>query len=114
MRPDYNDPSVPVIEAEFSSTGDARSFWTERVESDEEVASLTWYDFGEPFVIAMAPSSGQAHGVYSCLVPARGAQVSVDGEFGSGKPFPNQRDGRVSSTACLALSETWVRPYSES
>ena len=115
MRPDYNDPSIPVIEAEFSSTGDARSFWTERIESDEDAVSLTWYDFGEPFVMAIAPGStpGQPHGIYSCLVPAHGARVSVDGEFAPGRPFPNQRNGRESSTACLAFSETWVRPYSE-
>jgi len=28
----------------------------------------------------------------------------------SGRPFPEERDQRTSSTAGLALSETWVRP----
>jgi hypothetical protein len=29
----------------------------------------------------------------------------------SGQPFPEPRGDRMSSTAGLALSETWLRPY---
>jgi hypothetical protein len=109
----FADLHLPVTEAVFSKSGDGQAFWTETVESDEEMILLTWYDFGEPFVITVAPGSvaGRRHGVYSCFVPARRAQITMNNRVAAGQPFPQDRDGRASSTACLAWSETWVRPY---
>ncbi len=112
LFPEFADQSIPVIEAEFSRSGDTNSFWTESVESDGDTISLTWYDFGEPFML-VAPSGttpGRAHGVYSCFVPARRAQITINGEVAQGNVFPETRGDKVSSTACLAWSETWVRP----
>jgi hypothetical protein len=113
LFPPFAAQDLPVIEAMFDRSGDGRAFWTESVESDEETLRLTWYDFGEPFVITVAPGSipGRPHGVYSCFVPARRAQFTINGRTATGRPFPEDRDGRASSTACLAWSETWVRPY---
>jgi hypothetical protein len=113
LFPAFADQNLPVIEAAFDRSGDGRSFWTETVESDEETLLLTWYDFGEPFVVTVAAGSGAFphHGVYSCFIPARRAQFSSNGRVAAGQPFPQDRDGRASSTACLAWSETWVRYY---
>lgn len=115
MRDTYSDLDLPVIDASFSKSGDARSYWTESVESDEDSVDLTWYDFGEPYVVSMAPGArpGQVHGVYSCLVPARRAQVTINGQVAKGGPFPRDQEGTVSSTCCLAFSETWVRPRTD-
>ena len=89
LHPPFADQHLPVTEAIFSKSGDGQAFWTETVESDEETILLTWYDFGEPFVITVAPGSvaGRPHGVYSCFVPARRAQVTVHlhGPSGIGK-----------------------------
>lgn len=108
----FADQSLPVNEAVFDKSGDGRSFWTETVEGDDEIISLTWYDFIEPFVLRVPPNSipGRPHGVYSCFVPARRAQVTVNGLVAQGRPFPQVRGDKASSTACLAWSETWVRP----
>ena len=113
LFPAFADQNLPIIEAVFDKSGDGRAFWTETVETEEETLRLTWYDFGEPFVITVAAGSGNFphHGVYSCFVPARRAQFSINGRMAAGQPFPQQRDGRTSSTACLAWSETWVRHY---
>ncbi len=110
MTPDYRDTGIPVIGAEFEKSGDARSFWTETVESDEDIIDLTWYDFGEPFMVSLEPGSvpDRSYGVYSCLVPARRAQVTIDGEVAQGTPFPKDSHGNESSTCCLEFSETWV------
>ena len=110
---EFADPSLPVVDAGFSRDGNTMTFWTESVESDEDTISLTWYDFGEPYMLTVAAGSvaGRPHGVYSCFIPARGAQLTVNGVIASGKPIPEQRGDRQSSTCCLALSETWVRPY---
>ena len=112
LFPEFADQELPVVDAVFSKNGDARSFWTEVVESEEGTVTLTWYDFGEPFVLRAEAGStpGRAHGVYSCFVPARRAQLTLDGLVALGVPYPEQRGDWESSTACLAWSETWVRP----
>jgi hypothetical protein len=112
LFPAFAEPHLPVIEAVFEKWGDGRAYWTESVDSDDETIRLTWYDFEEPFMITVAAGSvaGRPHGVYSCFIPARRAQVTLNGNIAAGQAFPQQRDGRQSSTACLAWSETWVRP----
>jgi hypothetical protein len=112
LHPPFADQELPVIEAVFDKWGDGRNFWTENIESEDETIRLTWYDFMEPFMITVAASSvpGRPHGVYSCFIPARRAQFSMNDNIATGKPIPQDRDGRESSTACLAWSETWVCP----
>jgi len=112
LYPPFAAQNIPVIEALFTKSGDPRSFWTETVESDDERITLTWYDFGEPFMLTVAAGSvaGRPHGVYSCFIPARRAQVTLNERVAAGQAFPQKRGDKDSSTACLAWSETWVRP----
>ena len=112
LFPEFADLNLPVIEAEFTKSGDGRSFWTEKVESEEDSIALTWHDFLEPFVLRVEAGSNPArpHGVYSCFVPARQAQVTFNGLVAEGKVFLEKRGEKQSSAACLAWSETWVRP----
>lgn len=116
LFPAFADQDLPVIEGDFLKSGDGLAYWTETIETDDETIRLTWYDFGEPFVITVAPGSGAFpnHGVYSCFLPAARAQFSINQRVASGRPFPQDRNGRKSSTACLAWSETWVRRYEAS
>src|SRR3546814_10177393 len=51
LNPELADTSIPVVEAEFSKSGDPRYFWTERVVSYDEVVELTWHNCGEPLLI---------------------------------------------------------------
>ena len=112
LHPPFADQELPVIEAVFSKSGDTRTFWTETVETDEERISLTWYDFGTPYMLTVEAGSvaGRPHGVYSCFIPAARAQLTLDQQVATGRPLPQKRGDKDSSTACLALSETWVRP----
>jgi hypothetical protein len=110
LFPEFADQSLPVIDAEFSRSGDGRSFWTETVESDDDIILLTWYDFIELLRAEAGSVPGRPHGVYSCFVPARQAQVTFNGMVAQGRPFPEMRGDKQSSSACLAWSETWVRP----
>jgi hypothetical protein len=111
----FADQNLPVVEAAFSRSGDTRSSWTEHVNAEGAEIALTWTDFGEPFMLTLPAGSvaGRPHGVYSCFIPARQASVSVNGRTAAGKPFPQQRGDKQGSSACLALSETWVRPSRE-
>jgi hypothetical protein len=109
----FADTSLPVIDASFERAGDPRSAATERVVSADADILLTWYDCIESFVLNAPPGfNNRPIGVFSTFFPARGAQVCLNGRFAEGKPWPETRGDRQGSSACLAWSETWVKPRS--
>ena len=112
LYPDFADQSMPIIEAEFGKKGDPTTFWTETITSDEDEIAMTWHDFMEPYMLVVPAGSatGRPHGVYSCFIPARKAQLTINGDVASGKVVTDRRGDKDSSSACLAWSETWVRP----
>ena len=59
LFPEFADQSLPVIQAEFDKSGDTNSFWTESVESDDDIIALTWYDFVEPFMLVAPVGTGE-------------------------------------------------------
>ena len=113
LFPDFADESIPVIDADFSRAGDTFTFCTETVDSEDDSISLTWYDLMEPYMVTVAAGStpGRAHGVYSCFIPARKAQLMLNGMAASGSVSFEKRGDRDTSSACLAWSETWVKLY---
>lgn len=112
LFPEFADQSLPVVDAVFNRSGDGKSFWTESVESDEDSIALTWHDFLEPYMLVVPAGSvsTRPHGVYSCFVPARKAQLTVNGIVAQGEVSQEMRGDKPSTSACLAWSETWVRP----
>ena len=111
LFPAFADPSTPVIAAEFERNGSAQSTWVETVTSIDHHIVMSWYDFIEPFVLTMPPGyNGRPIGVFSTFFPARRAQVEVNGVCATGQPWPEKRGDRQGTSACLAWSETWVRP----
>jgi hypothetical protein len=113
LYPAFADNSLPVFDAQFERGGDPRSTAMETVVSITEHIVLTWYDCLDPFVLTMAPGMGDRPiGVFSTFFPARSAQIEMNGRCAPGAPWPDQRGDRQSSSACLAWSETWVKPRS--
>jgi hypothetical protein len=112
LYPPFAGETLPIAEAIFSRTGDSATSWTEIVEAPGTRIALTWSDFAEPFMLTLAPNSmpNRPHGVYSCFIPARNARISVNDRIAAGRALPQKRGDRDGSSACLALSETWVRP----
>jgi hypothetical protein len=111
LFPAFADTSIPVIPAAFARAGDARSTATETVTSATDRLTLTWWDTIEPFVLTMAPGmNGRPIGVFSTFFPARSAQLELNGRFATAQVWAEQRGDRQSSSACLAWSETWVKP----
>ncbi len=103
--------SLPVIDAEFERTGNSLSTVEERVISDEDEIVLSWWDLMAPFVLTVPPGAmDRPIGVYSTFLPARGAQLSVNGEAAAAKVFMQDRFGKPGSSCCLAWSETWTKP----
>ncbi len=111
LYPAFADPALPVISAEFSRAGDPRSAATEDIVSAADRLRLTWYDGLPPFVLTMPPGfNDRPLGVFSTFFPARGAQVEMNGVVAGGRPWLEMRGDRQASSACLAWSETWVKP----
>jgi hypothetical protein len=104
------DTAIPVIDAQFSKTGDPRYFWTERVTARDEEITLTWYDIGDPLLLHTQPNEvpGRRYGLSTVLVPALGARLTRNGVEATGRPWPRDREGRPFSTCALAFSESWT------
>src|SRR5688572_4335605 len=108
------DTSIPVVDAEFTKSGDPRYFWTERISARGEDVALTWYDIGDPLLIHTQPgASGRRYGVCTVLIPALGARLSRNGVEATGRPWKREREGRPFSTCALAFSESWTDKRSE-
>ena len=113
LHPPFADESLPVIDADFTRTGSALSTVEERVSSGKDEIVLAWWDLMVPFILTMPPGAmNRPIGVYSTFIPAKSAQLSVNGEAATAKVFPMERFGKPASSCCLAWSESWTRPRS--
>jgi len=111
LFPAFADASLPVERAEFSRSGGADAGARERVLARDAEILLSWQDFLPPFVLTLPPGfNGRPIGVFSTFFPARAASVALNGRVASGQPWLEKRGDRDASSACLAWSETWVKP----
>lgn len=95
----------------FVTSGDARTTYTEQFRSESGDISLTWEPLGDVFMVEMPKDksvTGQ-HELFSVFINVSGVRVSINGQGVAGRPFPRDFAGKPSSTAFVALSETWVR-----
>jgi hypothetical protein len=107
----FADVSLPIVEAKFMRSGDCLGTVVERVVSRQDEIIMTWWDLMPPFILTMPPGSmGRPLGVYSTFLPAKSAQLSVNGKAATAKVFAQERGGRASSSCVLAWSETWTQP----
>ena len=106
----YADDPFTVRKATFTKSGNTSSEWRETVKSDAYEIELVWSDFAEPFQLD-TPAGGRTnpYGIASMFIPARSAEVIINGKKAAGRPFPIKRGRMENSTAFLAFSETWVK-----
>jgi hypothetical protein len=107
------DAGIPVLDAQFSKSGDPHHFWTENVVARGEEIALTWYQIGDPLLIHTQPNAEpdrRPYGVCTLLIPALGARLTRNGVQAAGRPWPREREGRPFSTCALAFSESWTEP----
>ena len=111
LFPAFADAKTPVAQAAFSRSGGIDAGASERVKAKDAEILLIWEDFLAPFVLNMPPGSGgRPIGVFSTFFPARSARIALNGRVAAGTPYAEKRGERDSTSACLAWSETWVRP----
>ena len=111
LYPAFADTSLPAVTAGFARHGGPWSTAVETVTAPDTRIALTWYDCIEPFVLNAPPGfNNRPIGVFSTFFPAQSAQIEVNGKVAPGLPWPEMRGDRQGSSACLAWSETWVKP----
>jgi hypothetical protein len=110
LNPATADLALPVVDAEFSKSGDPNYFWTEHISSLQDEITMTWYDVAESLLIHTEPNAApdRPYGVCTILMPAAGARLTVNGESAKGRPWTRERERRPFSTCCLAFSESWT------
>lgn len=107
----FADETLPVGDAEFTRGGNSLSTVEERIATNDGEIVMTWWDLLPPFVLTVPPGAmNRPIGVYSTFLPARGAQLAVNGKVATAKVFPQDRFGKASSSCVLAWSETWTGP----
>jgi hypothetical protein len=106
----YAERPLPSRQARFEKGGDTMAGWKETIVADAFRIELVWKDFYEPFLLD-TPTGGQRnpYGITSMYLPARSAEVWINGKKAAGRPTPQLRGSSPSSSAFLAFSETWVR-----
>ena len=111
MRDTYSG-DIPIVDAQFTKSGDGLTTWFEYITSPDEEIVMAWSDFIAPVQVVNPPfeNPSQPHGVYSLLIPARRAQLTINGETVPGRAFSRDLFGKEGSSCCLALSETWTIP----
>ena len=111
LYPAFADATAPVGKAHFQRSGGVDTRAAEIVTAKDAEIVLSWEDFLKPFVLTMAPGDGgRPIGVFSTFFPAKVARISLNGKAAAGAPWPDKRGDRDTTSACLAWSESWVKP----
>jgi hypothetical protein len=84
--------------------------WQERFRGGGRDVLLYWEKLGHCAAVTLpaAQSATGRHQMISVFIDVHRAGGSVDGASLPGEVFPRQHLGRTSTTAFLALSETWI------
>ena len=107
----FADESLPITDARFERSGHSLSTVEERVVSARDTVILSWWNLMAPFILTLPPGAlGRPLGVYTTFLPAREAQLAINGEAAVGQVVPQDRFGRPMTSCCLAWSETWTKP----
>ncbi len=111
----FSDSTLKAVDATFSRSGNCLTEVTHAVISRDDEIMLTWYDFLPAFagIRGHDLSAGVTHGHYATYVPAQRVKVTRNGDDCVGQPIERDREGWKSSSAFLALAETWVRARPE-
>jgi hypothetical protein len=106
----YGEKPFPVRRARFERSGDTATAWKETITADGYAIDLVWRDFYEPFAIESRVGVPQnPYTILSTFIPAKAADVIINGMHAAGTATPRMRGNRQSSSAFLAFAETWLK-----
>lgn len=90
--------------------------YSETVSGEGYTVQLVWENLEAPRVLELTPDQvgTQEHTMFTLLVPARDAQIFVNGRSLPGRVGTRVQAGMETTTAFLYFSETWVIPPDDS
>lgn len=97
----------------FRASGDPMGRrYSESASAEGLNVELAWEDLEAPRMLELTPDlvGTKMHHMTTLLVPARSAQILVNGSALPGQPGRRVQAGFETSTAFLYFSETWVLP----
>lgn len=95
------------------SSGDPTSHrYTESISASELMIELVWEDLEQPRMLELVPeqTGTKEHFMTTLLVPAKTAQIIVNGQALAGKIGSRVQAGMETTTAFLYFGETWIIP----
>jgi len=102
----YLENPYPVHPATFQKQGDTLKEYREIITSGKQKIELVWRDF-YPVILIEIPA--KPYIITTTLIPARVAEVLIDGVKAAGRVFPRPEGTAQGSSGTLAFSETWVK-----
>ena len=106
----YRERPFKSIAGTFASSGSAMNEWKESCRSDQYNVELVWRDLYPPFQLdTPTGTSPNPFGITSLFIPAKSADLLINGQKTAGSVFPQMRGPAQSSSAFLAFSETWIK-----
>src|ERR1051326_7960678 len=94
----------------FSDSGDTMKERKVSLKSTQYKVDLVWRDFYSPFQLDTPVGGAQnPFGVTSLFIPAKSADVMINGKKMAGNVYPQKRGPAQSSSAFLAFSESWIK-----
>ena len=110
--PAFEELPVKLAQAVRSSGDPMGHRYTETVSGDGLTVELVWEGLEPPRALELTPDQvgTGAHTMFTLLVPARAAQIIVNGHSLPGQIGTRVQAGVETTTAFLYFSETWVIP----
>ena len=102
---------LPIVTAGgFTFVDELPRRWTETVRAGEVTVWAVWSDLATPFHVERLaqPDEQDAMDVFSVLLSASDASLSIDGQRIPGVVFPRQVGSQPITSAFLAFAESWV------
>jgi hypothetical protein len=100
---------INIKRGRFASMGNTLKSWTELVSTEDGEVRMTWSRLRAPFNLRVPIGAIESipFEINTVIYPADYAEVTIDGRRLAGDVFPDMIGSQRSSTAFLALSETW-------
>lgn len=110
--PAFAEMPVKLAQSVRSSGDPMGHRYTETISGDGLSIELVWEELEPPRALELTPDQvgTGAHTMFTLLVPARAAQIIVNGRSLPGQVGTRVQAGAETTTAFLYFSETWVIP----
>lgn len=102
---------LPIVTAgSFTCVDELPGRWIETVRAGHVTVRAVWKDLATPFHVERLAQPGKrdAKDVFSVLMSASDASLSIDGRQIPGEVFPRQVGSQPITSAFLAFAESWV------